>query len=659
MTAKKLVIIFYCCIAMMAIFPYSTQSDCVETYELDNLSPELPVLLSDLSAENETMESSISPIEDSSEDPNIIFPTSPYAAGSVEEAAWLYARFLRSEIPGYHEDGSAQWLGDFYFRCVDDESLDTYSVRDLTGDGIPELFLGRSAEIWTIENSRVVNLISYSHSYWTLLPIGAIYYERPGNSHSQTYIRYEGITEKSKQYPDISLAYQESYNDFETDMFWINGVEVSKEKWDETTSVYFAIKNAAPEEDEIALVFSEWIKSLEDFELPPKTEIDATVVEGDGSFSIIATDFGNHANPDRAYTLTLYDRKGLPVQTVGYGQYHPNIHYVSDSILQISYHAGSGFMYYWFYDTKGDTLSPMINDFPIVQDRTLVSFSYDRSFDKMVLKVSDMFDPDLYTEIFDLKIPPSDPVEDALINATIEGRQLKVSYIGGEDEKRIQVEYELGKNLPKWQTDYYEYIGNSRLVSITLIDFNHDGLPELCTISHSNLFRIADVFFRTEEGITTYPLGVTTLYKLTDKHNSENRWLMLSASDTVYNYHTVYSIRDFNDLSKPNSYEKLFIGFSWDGHRNVSITVAVDEVQIILSEEEQDVLLNLYNSTEALTLDSSYEQAFWAEMEEKYEIERFNLEEIMIWYLYSKHGDGYRLMFTPFIAKLNSFGALN
>ena len=658
MNARKRIVTLLCCIILLLLCACNIHSDGTDLQQiLDDLDTELPILLPTLSDENNSLVSSISPNEEHIEQPSILSSTAPYAVGSLEEAAWLYARFLRSEIPGYHKNGNAQWLGDYGFRCVDDNSLDSYTVRDLTDDGIPELYIGYGAEIWTIENSRVINLISRTHSWWTLLPIGAMCYYRPGSGHAEFY--YEAISAKSKRYPDITLSVKDLDNDGEMDFFMINGEEVSKETWDDISSDYFSLRNAEPEEDEIPVVFSEWITSLADFELPPKTSIAATVVSGDESYSIVATDFGSPVTPDRAYTLIFHDRNGLPVQTVGYGRNYPNPHYVSDSILQVSYHAGSGLIYVWFYDTVSGTLSPELIDNLIVLDRTLVYFSYDLSLSKVVLKVSDMFNPELYTEIIEPDIPPSSPHYDALLDATIEGRRLYITYLGGEYSELIQLGFELGNSLPEWQTDYYDYVSNTYLDWVSLVDFNMDGLPELCETPGSRSYaRIRDVFLRTDSGLSVFSIWAADLYRLTDKSSGENRWLVFSATRVGSPYYRItYSLCDFSDLSTPQANERLMLEYSADATGYVNIAVSVDEMQLTLSDDDLLSLMELYSSTETLSLNSSYEQALWSEFDAKYDIEKIQVDNIFIGNLYSAYGDGFRLAFAQFIAKLNGQGA--
>ena len=439
----KPIVLVFCCFILLVQCACKTHSEYNETQSLENARTDLFELPLEMNEEITQVPRMLPEVERAGIQSQQ-YSTSPYSAGSLEEAAWLYVRFLRSEIPGYDKDGYVMWLGDFYFRCVDDNSLNSYSIKDLTGDGIPELFTGRGDEIWTIENGRVVCLLSHTHSWWTLLPIGAMCYYRPGGDHAEFF--YRSISDKSKQYPDIDLAVTYSSTDDKMDRYMINGEEVSRETWDEVSSIYFALRDAEPEDNENEVVFSDWLKSLDDFELPPKVSIDVTIIESDGHYCVVATDFGNPAAPDRAYTLVLYDRHGYPIQTVGYGQHYPNIHYVSEYILQVSYHVGSGLVYEWFFDILSDILSPIYIDRLFVMDRTLVYFSYDRDYNDIVLKVSDMFDPELYTETFELFVPPVPPFENALKDAINKGRELEITYLGDDDQILTHAEFALGDN---------------------------------------------------------------------------------------------------------------------------------------------------------------------------------------------------------------------
>ena len=380
----------------------------------------------------------------------------------VAEAARLYMRFLRSEIPGLLGNDVEEWIGS-YALCTDDSEFIRYSVQDLTGDGVPELFdngPGNHSYVWTIENGRVVRLASIG-TWMRLLPIGAIYYYRPGVGYSQYF--YQGISAKSKEYPDVSLREVDTNNDGEMDLFLIDDEEVTKETWDEVASVYFALSAAEPQEDETSYIFSEWIAALEGFEPPPDILLHGPPVEGDENYRIFITNSGERLQY-KGYTLVLFDYNGNIVQIIGYGDTYPLVEYISDGILQITKYGTSGWIEVWFFDTWSDILSPRyyVPYTPMfAMDRTVAYGSYDRDFGGLVLKVSDMFQPEAYTEIFALDYSGRSWFE-SIKDVRLDGRVLEVTYFIEGTLELKQKEFLLGEGLSAWKTGYDDHIRRDR-----------------------------------------------------------------------------------------------------------------------------------------------------------------------------------------------------
>ena len=123
---------------------------------------------------------------------------------TIERAAEIYSRFLEDEIPAYSESGYEFWVASIWdLRYLKDR----FYTRDLTGDGIPELYLdvpGPHGGIWGIESGEVVK-IRYWGTYYTLLANGGVFYYRP--RYDRDVYRYEGYSPESKVVPDISLTH--------------------------------------------------------------------------------------------------------------------------------------------------------------------------------------------------------------------------------------------------------------------------------------------------------------------------------------------------------------------------------------------------------------------------------------------------------------------
>ena len=178
---------------------------------------------------------------------------------TIERAAELYSRFLEDEIAS--TDGL--WVSTFY----DSEIIkDIFMVRDITGDGIPEIYQsspGVAGAIWSIENGQVVHVASLG-SYLTLLANGGIFYQwSDGVPHHDEYW-YMGLSPESKEFPDVDFGIypaDEALGLKET--CFIGGEEVSREEWQAVADIYFALRDMEPDEAQRAVSFSEWIASLD------------------------------------------------------------------------------------------------------------------------------------------------------------------------------------------------------------------------------------------------------------------------------------------------------------------------------------------------------------------------------------------------------------
>lgn len=325
----------------------------------------------------------------------------PYVSGSVEEAAWLYSRFLQGDIPGYYRSGGAYWLASVYF-CGDNSEYSRFNIRDLNDDGIPELYNegpGPYCDIWTVSNGRIEQMVSLGTG-WSVLPNGAIFYYRPGSSGNDINYSYKGISKKSQKYPDISLRASSVGDSREFVEFWIDSEEVSQEKWEETRDVYLVLRDAEPHPDEIAITFVEWAESLEDFALPPNSPEDVLTVESGENYSITAAEFRG----ETGYALTLNNSKGEAARCIRYGNTYPNVQYVSDSVFKVVKYLGSEYSTTWFYDAENDLSSPIYHQRQLhITEQLAVYTEYDGSINKTVLKVSHMFSPGNYTETLVLK----------------------------------------------------------------------------------------------------------------------------------------------------------------------------------------------------------------------------------------------------------------
>jgi len=187
----------------------------------------------------------------------------PLAGVTLEEAARLYLAFLRDEVPEYVGDDYEDWIS---FRYDIHQVQQILTMRDLTGDGIPELCSDGAGVCYTrtIQNGKIVQL-AYTGTYWTILPNGGLFYHRPGGAPSHDDYSYQALSPESRAYEDVYLSIYDMDQDGEFDTYFLNDEEVSQEKWQAVADMYFALRDAEPVEE---ISFADWFASLE-IEAPP------------------------------------------------------------------------------------------------------------------------------------------------------------------------------------------------------------------------------------------------------------------------------------------------------------------------------------------------------------------------------------------------------
>lgn len=180
---------------------------------------------------------------------------------TAEQAAEIYIHFLKNEIP-CHEGDHSLYYSDF--SRTKEIPITGFYIRDLTGDGLPELYAPDwkwpSIPVWSIQNGELTAIHSGS-SYDTLLANGGIFTYVPGTAQSDVYA-YCWLSPESREYPEISFAAYDMDSDGEMDTFCIDGTEVAQDEWEERTAPYFALRDAEPTEEQKALPFLQWAAEL-------------------------------------------------------------------------------------------------------------------------------------------------------------------------------------------------------------------------------------------------------------------------------------------------------------------------------------------------------------------------------------------------------------
>lgn len=189
---------------------------------------------------------------------NVTVPAAPSPTVTEEEAALLYARFLQDDLTA-DILGEKEYHSDFYYGLDMERTLELYRVKDLTGDGVPELYNNYPgfSPIWSIKDGRIIR-IGGTDTYTKIAPNGGYLYHRPGGG-DDTYW-YEWLSPESKALPEASFSDWHSVDGPSCYVF--NSKEVTQEEWEALTAPYLALEG---EEDPY---FREWAASLE-VELPP------------------------------------------------------------------------------------------------------------------------------------------------------------------------------------------------------------------------------------------------------------------------------------------------------------------------------------------------------------------------------------------------------
>ena len=180
---------------------------------------------------------------------------------TAEQAAEIYIHFLKNEIP-CHEGDHSLYYSDF--SRTEEIPITGFYIRDLTGDGLPELYAPDwkwpSIPVWSIQNGELTAIHSGS-SYDTLLANGGIFTYVSGTAQSDVYA-YCWLSPESREYPEIFFEAYDMDSDGEMDSFYIDYDEVTKAEWEARTAPYFALRDAEPTEEQKALPFLQWAAEL-------------------------------------------------------------------------------------------------------------------------------------------------------------------------------------------------------------------------------------------------------------------------------------------------------------------------------------------------------------------------------------------------------------
>jgi|GEM_PF-6623598 len=159
---------------------------------------------------------------------------------TVEEAARLYTAFLDSEICGL--SGTYKfWVARKY---IGRDPKDMFHVLDVTGDGIPELFINGpgSHEIWSIQEGEIVS-VGMTGTHTKLLSNGGLYSHGVGAAAIHYDYRYTWLSPESEVMPEIDFrVYPEGFEeDDPTPRYYIGEDKVSAEEYERVTEPYFAL----------------------------------------------------------------------------------------------------------------------------------------------------------------------------------------------------------------------------------------------------------------------------------------------------------------------------------------------------------------------------------------------------------------------------------
>ena len=181
---------------------------------------------------------------------------------TLERLAEIYISFLKDEIPAQSESG-AHLTYFSQFPGVEDHPLTDFYVRDLTGDGLPELYAPDwrwpTITVWSMQEGRLTGISSGS-SYDSIIANGGIFYHRPGGAPTHDDYGYFWLSPESQELPEMGFSIYPSgvFYPYDHACYYINDIEVTQEEWEERTAPYFALRDAEPTEEQKAQPFLDW-----------------------------------------------------------------------------------------------------------------------------------------------------------------------------------------------------------------------------------------------------------------------------------------------------------------------------------------------------------------------------------------------------------------
>ncbi len=159
--------------------------------------------------------------------------------------ALLYMQFLKGENTAIDSNGTKRKIDTYFLDGKLDEDY-RYTFYDMTGDGVPELCIDKSPEMYffTVNGNEVYHWYTETKSYSKLLNNGAFLFERHGAAPEHINYEYYELDENANikflvtfSWWDSNTFKGEEYSDF----YEINGKEVSKAEYQEKTKKYLDI----------------------------------------------------------------------------------------------------------------------------------------------------------------------------------------------------------------------------------------------------------------------------------------------------------------------------------------------------------------------------------------------------------------------------------
>lgn len=284
-----------------------------------------------------------------------------------------------------------------------------------------------------------------------------------------------------------------------------------------------------------------------------------------------------------AYSYEILDGDGNIIRTDGSYTKEPHISMLNDSVVKVSYQAGTGLSTRWifYYDTVNDEFSPEYYSVLGEFNGNVVYIS------SSSVIISDIFDKTkYYKEINKFKHPLAETV-DPFISAEIDdmGDLIKITYLTGNDFEEATEYFDISDN--GWKGAYKaafetfrqseDYTENSMF---SLRDINGDDVPEL--LISEDIYHAAGVHIYTFNGELTEfgELGSNgkTLY-------CADSGMLLSFYMQGGEYHSTYYRPEANGLTE-------FAYFYNDSGRSETAVYKLNDVEI--SEEEYDSELEKY-----------------------------------------------------------------